>query len=174
MNQVLHDQLNKLRLISKLKEKHSLETTGGLSVYEPGYMSWFFRKWSHDGKDEVVRFLQEFYRSIDQSAEQLITDIKTAKDETKRVRSLHVAVSLAEKLKTSIRGIEMLSKTYSQFAKTTAVLEGIVQDFAIVTYKQILDVIPKEQLSKSLRESITYNGVVLYQGLDTEPPGLDC
>ena len=174
MHNIMHDQLNKLRLISKLQEGQSLDTTNGLTVYEFGIWNWAWRKWNRDNKDEVTRYLQEFYRSVDQSVEQLVSDIRCSKDETKRKKFINIAENLAEKIKASITGIEKLSKTYSQYPKTTSTLEGIVQDFAIVTYKQLMEVIPVENLSKILKENILYNGILLYVGVNDKLDKLDC
>jgi hypothetical protein len=165
MNNMLHEQLNRLRLISKLQEGQSLDTGNGLTVYEFSYTNWLWRKWNRDNKDEVTRFLQEFYRSIDQSVEQLVGDIRLTKDEHKKNKLLHVASNLAEKLKSSISGVEKLSRTYATYPKTTSTLEGIVQDFAIVTYKQLLEVMPRDKLTKSLKDNVTYNGMILYIGI---------
>ena len=62
MNNIIHDHLNKLRLISKLRQGQSLDTNGQLSVYEFSYMNWLWRKWHNSNKEEVVRYLQEFYK----------------------------------------------------------------------------------------------------------------
>lgn len=165
MNNNMHDQLNKLRLISKLKEGQSLETKNGLSVYEFTLTNWLRRKWYSDNKEEVTRFLQEFYKSIEQLAEELIGNIRSAKDETKRCNLLYVAINLAEKIKSSLNGIEMLSRTYARYPETTSTLEGIVQDFAIRTYKQLLEIIPVERTTKELKESVSYTGVLLHVGM---------
>jgi hypothetical protein len=43
----------------------------------------------------------------------------------------------------------------------TATLEGIVQDFAVVTYRQLIEVIPEEQMTKALRSKVLYNDMTL-------------
>lgn len=166
MNNAMHDQLNKLRLIGKLQVGQSLDTSNGLSVYEFGYLNWVWRKWNRDNKEEVTRYLQEFYRSVDQSVEQLISDIKNTKDENKKKKLLHTATNLAEKLKASIGGIENLSKTYSAYTRTYTMLEGIVQDFAISIYVQLIEILPATYLTKSLKENVLYNGIILHRGLN--------
>ena len=169
MNNVMHEQLNKLRLISKLKEGQSLYTKDGISVYEFSYLNWIWRKWYNDNKDEVVRYMQDFYRSVDQSVDTLTSDIYHANvnsNEIKKKKLIDVAINLAEKIKASFMGIENLSKTYVNYPKTISVLDGLIQDYAITTYKQLLEYIPKDKLSKDLRENVTYNGVLVYQGYD--------
>ena len=74
MNNILHDQLNTLRLLSRLKEGQSLYINNGVTVYEFSYFYWAYRKLAGDNKTEVTRWLQEFYKSIDQSADQLICE----------------------------------------------------------------------------------------------------
>lgn len=169
MNNMMHDQLNKLRLISKLREGQSLYTVNGLTVYEFSYWNWAWRKLYGDNKNEVTRYLQEFYKSTDQLVDQLVSDIKTSKEDIKKEKLINVAANLAEKIKSSIVGIEKLSKTYAQYPRTISVLEGIVQDFAVVTYKQLIKAIPDVYLNKSLKENIIYNGTVIYVGNVEEP-----
>ena len=141
-----------------------------MTVYEPSYIFWFYRKWNQDNKDEVVRFLQDFYRSVDQSTEQLTLDIsRCSKDECKKGKLIHVAINLAEKIRSSITGIENLSKTYFQYPKTTSALEGMIQDYAIVTYKQLLEHIPHDRLSKDLRRNVVYCGAIIYVGISDMP-----
>jgi hypothetical protein len=163
MNINLHEQLNKLRIISKLREGQSLYTKENITVYEFSYLNWAWRKWYNDNKEEVVRYLQEFYRSVDQSVEMLILDIIRTTDETKRNKLLHVSVNLAEKIKHSIIGVENLSKTYAAFPKITAMLEGIIQDFAAVTYKQLVEIIPKSMHTRDLSSNMTYCNSILYK-----------
>lgn len=166
MNINLHEQLNKLRIISKLREGQSLYTKENITVYEFSYLNWAWRKWYNDNKEEVVRYLQEFYRSVDQSVEMLILDIIRTTDETKRNKLLHVSVNLAEKIKHSVSGVENLSKTYAAFPKITAMLEGIIQDFAAVTYKQLIEIIPAEMRTRDLSSNMTYCNSILYKGAD--------
>ena len=59
MNINLHEQLNKLRIISKLREGQSLYTKENITVYEFSYLNWAWRKWYNDNKEEVVRYLQD-------------------------------------------------------------------------------------------------------------------
>jgi len=161
MNNIIHEYLNKLRIISKIKAGQRLDTTNGLSVYEEGWYNWLLRKYYHDNKDEGVRYLQDLYKAIDQSVEQLINDIYTIADENKKNKKIHVAINLAEKIRSSIIGIENLAKTYHYYPKIVATLEGIVQDFAVPTYLQLLDYIPKHKLTKDLIGDIQFNGVSL-------------
>ena len=164
MNINLHEQLNKLRIISKLREGQSLYTKENITVYEFSYLNWAWRKWYNDNKEEVVRYLQEFYRSVDQSVEMLIIDIARTTDETKKNKLLHVSINLAEKIKHSVSGVENLSKTYVSFPKITAMLEGIIQDFAAVTYKQLIEIIPKHMITRELSSNLTYCNCILYKG----------
>jgi len=162
----MHDHLNKLRILSKIRPGQRLNTKHELTVYEESFYNWLIRKYYHDNKDESVRFLQDLYCSIEQSTEQLISDIINSKNKNIKFKKLQVAISLSEKIICSISGIENLAKTYSAYPKTTAMLEGIVQDFAVATYTQLLNIIPKSLYSKLLRTSITYNGQVVYDAND--------
>jgi hypothetical protein len=165
MNNIMHEHLNKLRIISKVRSGQRLDTTTDLTVYEESLYNWALRKWYHDNKDEGVRYLQELYRSIQQSVGHLISEINITSHVRNKHNKIQVAINLAEKLKDSVFGVENLSKTYSPYPKTTATLEGIIQDYAIGTYTQLLDAIPKNRHTPSLKESITYHGVILHLGI---------
>lgn len=168
MNNMMHEHLNKLRIISTIREGQKLNTSHGqLSVYEPGVINWFYRKWNNDSKDEGTNCLRTFYTNLDQAVEQHLNEIKNceARENHKKKRLLYVASTIAEKIKLSIAGIEKLSKTYVEYPKTTSELEGIVQDIAIVTYKQLIENLPGEYITDKLKERITYNGTTLYKGI---------
>ena len=160
MNNTIHDQLNKLRIISKIKEGNSLTTNPHLEIYTPGYFSWLFRKLHQDSKDEVIKYLQEFYRAVDQSVEQLIGEITCKRD---RKRSIMIATSLSDKIHISIYGLEHLTKTYHKYPTTVSVIEGIIQDYALVSYKKLLDTIPLEYHTDIMNTSIRYLGEVIFQ-----------
>jgi hypothetical protein len=169
MNNIIHDYLNKLRLISKLKEGQSLYVKDTVNIYEFNYINWLWRKFYNDNKNEVVRYLQELYKSIDQSIEMLINEINTHNKETfKKKSDITIAIILAEKIKSSINGIENLSKTYIHFPQTVAMLEGIIQDYAISSYKQLMEIIPEELKTKNLSGNVIYNDIILYQEIMTE------
>jgi hypothetical protein len=164
MNNIMQDHLTNLRVISKVQEGQSLDTTKKLSVYEPSFWNWIMRKWGSDGKVETVRFLRDFYRTLDQSTEQLINDICKANDAGKN-KYLENAINLARQIRSSLNGINNLTKTYKKFPDVVADLESITQDVAIITYKQLIAVIPKDKLC-NLNSSITINGTVVYEGID--------
>lgn len=174
MNDTMHEHLNKLRIISKIRSGQRLDTTNGLTVYEESFYNWFIRKYYHDGKDGSVRYLQDLFRGINQFVDQLVSSIDNARDSKRKARKMQVAINMAVLIKSSISGIENLSKTYVTYPKTTAMLEGIVQDFAVVSYVCLLIAIPVNMYVRPLRESISYHGVILHQGLDGHPdPDID-
>jgi hypothetical protein len=167
MNKLLHDQLNKLRIIGNLRVGQKLDTTKDLNVYDESYINWFYRKYHRDSKQETIRILQDIYVGIGQTTEQLIVELKNIKTEIKKNIKLEILVNVAEKIYDSILGIENLSNTYSDFPKTVACLEGVVQDYAIYTYKQIIHNIPSDKLSVKLKSNISYKGIILYKGKDS-------
>lgn len=166
MNDTMHEHLNKLRIISKVRSGQRLDTTNGLTVYEDSFYNWFIRKYYHDGKDESVRYLQDLYRGINQFAKQLVANIENSRESDRKARRMQIAINMAVLIKSSVAGVENLSKTYVPYPKTTAMLEGIVHDFAIVAYTDLLQAIPTAKYNKRMQESISYHGVILYLGLD--------
>ena len=159
MNNITHDHLNQLRIIAQLRPGQRLDTTNGVTVYKDTWANWIMRKWYNDSKNEGTRYLQDLYKSIDQNVDQLIIQL----DKKQNTRKISIAHTLIEKIYESIKGIENLSKTYKYFPKTYAILEGIVQDYAIEIYKRLI-----ELTNYSDAKTVTYNGKILYNGIDEE------
>lgn len=159
INDVMHDLLNKLRVISKIKEGQKLDTANGLNVYTEGWVNWLLRKWNRDNKDEGIRNLRDLYKALQQSVETVI-------NESKKSMATYVLINAASELKASVKGLDNMCKTYANFPTTVAALDGILKDYVIVTYSSLMEAIPEDKLTKDLRESITYGGVVVYNGKD--------
>lgn len=174
MNDVMHDLLNKLRVISEVREGQKLDTSNGLYVYTDSWSEWIKRKWYRDNKDEGVRFLRDLYKALQQSVETVINEIRTAPNDTKKALALYVLINTASGIKESVKGLENMSKTYAAFPTTRAAIKGILCDYVVVTYSSILEVIPIDKLTKELKESIVFNGQVMYKGISgmyTPPMG---
>ena len=168
MNDVMHDLLNKIRIISKIREGQKLDTTNGLNVYTEGWYNWLARKWNRDTKDEGVRYLRDLYKSVQQTVENVINESHN-QSQPKQTMAIYILVNTATELKASIRGLDNLCKTYAYYPTTIAAIDGILKDYVIVTYSSIIDSIPVDKLTKDLRESVSYNGNIIYKGIDEVP-----
>lgn len=164
MNDVMHDLLNKLRVIGKIKEGQKLNTSGNeLYIYTDGWVNWVLRKWTRDNKDEGVRALRDLYKVLGQSIETLLNETKST-NEAKKALAIYITINVALELKNSIRGLESLSKTYVGYPTTIAALDGLVRDYCLIIYKSLLEVIPSNKTPKELKESIMYCGSRVFQG----------
>jgi len=163
MNDVMHGLLDKLRIVGTIKEGQKLDTTYGLNVYTEGWINWLFRKWHRDNKDEGMRQLCDLYKSLQQSIETVISASKHSTDST---MINYVLLNSAKELRHSVKGLENLCKTYANCPATPAKIKGIIMDYVIVTYSSLMSCIPRDKLTPELRESITFNGVVVYEGED--------
>ncbi len=168
MNDVMHDLLNKLRIISKVRENQKLDTSNGLNVYTDGWVNWMLRKWHRDNKDEGIRFLRDQYKALQQSIETVINELRHSPNETKKAMAIYVLINAASELKASVKGLDNLCKTYTNYPTTVAALDGILKDYVIVTYSALIEAIPQDKLTRELRESITYNGSIVYKGEDDD------
>jgi hypothetical protein len=173
MNDIMHDLLNKIRVVSKIKEGQKLDVSNGLSVYNDGWISWMLRKWNRDNKDEGVKYLRDLYRKLQQSIETVIeasnhSNASSNHSNAASQKSLttYVLINAAFELKASVRGLDNMCKTYANYPTTVAAFDGILKDYVIVTYSSLMEAIPEKKLTKELRESITYSGVVVYNGKD--------
>ena len=149
MNNVLHEQLNQLRVISLFKEgnKGRLEH-GFLTIDDNSWFGWirrqqWMRPWVSDvnSKEETVKYLQDFYVSISQSVEHLMLEITHGKDEMKKEKAISTAKSLAEKIKASFDGLENMAKTYKHFPKQSSEIRGIIDDYARPALQILLNVV---------------------------------
>jgi hypothetical protein len=98
--------------------------------------------------------------------ETVINESKNSSSESKKSMAIYVLINAASELKASVRGLDNMCKTYNGYPTTVAALDGILKDYVIVTYSSLMEAIPPDKLTKSLRESITYGGVVVYNGID--------
>jgi hypothetical protein len=164
MNDVMHDLLNKLRIIGKVREGQKLDVANGLHVYSDSWINWIMRKWNRDNKDEGIRCILDLYKSLGQSVEVLINDTKTAKNDIKKSSNIYVMINIASNIKNSIKGLDNLAKTYNNYPSTTSAIEGIVKDYVIVIYNSLIDNIPKDKLLKELSDPILFMGNTIYEG----------
>jgi hypothetical protein len=127
-----------------------------------------WRKCHNDNKDEVTKFLQEFYISLERSIDTIINDITNgsvqeiftlSELDTHKAALVHIAKTFAEKIRSSIMGLENLTKTYNEYPKILAILEGIVQDYAIVMYRRLANILQVPEL----KEPITFNSIIIYE-----------
>jgi hypothetical protein len=156
----MHGLLNRLRIISKLREGQKIDTTNnGINIYTDGWYNWAIRKFYRDNKDEGTRFLLDTYRSFGQSIQTVIDEYKNLG----KPNTIHVLINAATELRNSINGLDNLSKTYANYPKTIAEIEGIIRDYIIVTYNTLLDAIPEERIPNMLHNDIMYGGIVMYK-----------
>lgn len=155
MNNIYHDQLDKLRIISKIKEGDKLDVRFGMDIQNNWWplFSWLGRFFSKNSKEESIRCLQDLYRSISQTTEQLIESIKQA-DTSQLEPRIFTAQSFAEKLRGSLTGLENLAKTYSIYPSIVSQIEGIVQDYLWPSYQMIGKGIPEDRWTETMREPI--------------------
>jgi len=160
MNGIIHNHLNGLRIISKIRVGQKINTINGLSVYKEGFMSWVNRIWFKDSKIETLRVLTELYTVIYKNVDDIIKNDNLTKSDL-NTRN-YLLIKLAEQLRSSVTGIENLSKTYINYQTTTAGLEGIVHDYLIITYQTIIENIIIDE-SPELKKNIVYNNDVIFK-----------
>jgi hypothetical protein len=168
MNDITHELLNKLRIIGKLKEGQSLDTSNGLSVYNPyglmGWWNWALRKKVGDNKNECVRAVRDLYKALQQTIKTIIGEMRTTTNQEKKTECIYVIINITVEIKNSIKGLDNLTKTYREYPTTISELEGVLKDYVIVTYSTLLDAIPAEKKPHILEESILYAGQTIYKG----------
>ena len=151
MDNILHQYLTKLRIISKIPENGRLNTTqNDLDIYYDTFTSWMWRKISGDSKDCTTKYLINLYREINSFSDQLMHNINSDQNQTSKNKKLVMLVSLAEKIKESLTGIRNLIGTYQNYLKIVSLLEYIEHDIIIPQYNTLKKFIPDDYHTSTL------------------------
>jgi len=155
MNNIIHNYLNQLRVISLFNEGDKARIENGfLTVDNKNWFNWIKRQkwlfpWSVDidSKEETVKHLQNFYISVSQSIDQIIIEIDNTKDKIKYDKLLITTVSLLDKLILSIKGLHNLANTYKNHPRQYAEIHGIIDDYINPSLQLLYKNIPKDKLN---------------------------
>jgi hypothetical protein len=170
MNNLIHNYLNQLRVISLFKEGDKARIENGfLTIDNKNWINWIKRqKWLYpwsvdiDSKEETVKHLQNFYISISQSIDQIVgeinnfidtkykTDYKTnyKTNDNNYDKLLVMSISLLDNIISSMKGLNNLSNTYKNYPRQYAEIKGIIDDYAKPTIQLLYKSIPKDKLIK--------------------------
>jgi hypothetical protein len=155
MNNIIHNYLNQLRVISLFNEGDKARIENGfLTVDNKNWFNWMKRQkwlfpWSVDvdSKEETVKHLQHFFISVSQSIDQIIIEIDNTKDKNKYDKLLIITVSLLDKLISSIKGLHNLANTYKNYPRQYAEIHGIIDDYINPSLQLLYKNIPKDKLT---------------------------
>jgi hypothetical protein len=159
MNNVMHQQLNQLRVISLINEGDKAKLEDGFLTVDPMatrgigrlWRQWWIRPWANSTpcKEETVRYLQQFYISISETIDQITSEF--GKSEDKKYDKLLLAlVNLTENLYYSINGIENLAKTYREHPKQCSEIKGIINDYARPALQILLSTLPEDKVPRAI------------------------
>lgn len=138
----LIQHLTNLRIISHLEVGQKLDTKNNrLDIYTMSWYwpTWLYRKFVQDNKIECVEYLRNLYKDIEQDAARIIDSYKSASDPCGQLKYYKLLLKFAEKLASSIRGLNNLKETYKGFQRTQADIESLKEDNAIIIIENILN-----------------------------------
>ena len=160
MENILHNYLTRLRIISKCPVNGRLDTThNDINIYYGGLVSWIYRKAYGDSKENTTKYLIDLFREINSFSDQLMYNITTEQNDIRIRKKITMLVSLTEKMKESLSGIRNLIGTYKEYLKIVSLLECLEQDLIIPQYHILLKFIPELYHTEILKTSITYSYV---------------
>lgn len=155
MDNILHQYLTKLRIISKIPKHGKLDTTyNDLNIYYDSITNWIWRKMNGVSKETSTKYLMDLFREINAFSNQLMYNIDTEKNAIDKDQKMNMIVSLTEKIRESLGGIRNLIGTYNGFLKTVAMLECLEHDIIYPQYNTLKKFIPEEYHSELLKESL--------------------
>jgi hypothetical protein len=158
MENILHNYLTRLRIISKCPVNGRLDTThNDINIYYGGIIGWMYRKAYGDNKENTTKYLIDLFREINSFSDQLMYNILTEQSDIRRRKKLTMLVSLTEKMKESLSGIRNLIGTYKDYLKIVSLLECLEQDLIIPQYRTLLKFIPEPFHTEILKTAITYS-----------------
>lgn len=160
MENMMHNYLVKLRVISKIPEHGKLDIThNDLNIYYGGMVGWIIRKIYGDSKENSTKYLIELYREINAFSDQIMYNISMEQNDILKRKKIAMLVSLAEKMKSSLIGIRNLIGTYKDYLKIISLLENLEQDILIPQYKILIKFIPDKYHTEILKLPISYTHI---------------
>jgi len=166
MENILHQYLTKLRIISKIPEHGKLDTTqNDLNIYYGTIMNWVWRKFNGDSKDCTTKYLVGLYREINSFSDQLMYNITTEHNAIIKNKKMTMLVSLTEKVKESLTGIRNLIDTYQSYLKVVSVLECLEQDIIIPQYHTLKKFIPLDYHTGIIKSAISHSHIHMSTGM---------
>ena len=155
MDSILHIYLTKLRIIGKIPINGKLDITNNdLNIYNGGIFNWCLRKLYGDNKNNTTKYLIDLYREINNFSDQLMNNIDNEQNNINKLKKINMLVSLTEKVKESMIGIENLIGTYIDYIKVISQLECLEQDIIIPQYNSIKKFIPEEYHTEIIKSDI--------------------
>ena len=145
MDNTLYIYLSKLRIISKIPINGKLNICNNdLNIYNDTFINWVTRKINGDSRESSTKYVIELYKEIINFSDQMMYSISSDIDDSHKMKKMNMLISLTEKLKESLNGIQHLIGTYKYDIKITSMLECLEQDVILPQYRIIKNFIPSE------------------------------
>lgn len=168
ISELLHEPLNKLRIIAKIKPGQKLNTINQFDIYTDSLYNRLVRMLSRENRFENTRYLQNFYKNVFDLSDNLIKEYKNINDTNKKKYMLQTIINVASELKESVTGLNNLLETYQTSEKTVAEIDGIIKDYFIITYNALLESLQPAELSDALKKPVIFNNKVIITGTEID------
>jgi hypothetical protein len=143
MENIAHNYLTKLRIISKIPENGQLDLTNNdLNIYTPSLVGWIHRKMSGDGKMNTVGFLRSLYQELTTFTNEIMSAAISEPIAAIKRNRYSLLANIAKKIKESQVGFVRLKQTYSTYPKIISMLESIEQDIIETQLRRISAFLP--------------------------------
>ena len=118
-----------LRIISKIPAKGRISICeDNIFIYTDSMVNWIFRKIYQDGKEDTVKYLENFYTELCNFTDRLVIEIGVDLSNSSRQKKRTLLISLISKMKLSVIGLDNLINTYKAYPSTVSMLELIKSD----------------------------------------------
>lgn len=149
MNHTKRDLIIKLETLSRIPKNGKLNLSANdIEIYQNGWVEWFKRWKSGDGREKTIERLNHFFDHVLQTSNDMITCIQGdpgCDDIKDKAEDLN---AIATELANAIVGINNLRDTYIDDQKINAQLRFICEQYIAVQYHKIIDAL--EHFEKKL------------------------
>lgn len=165
LRDIIHKNLDDLRIISLLQPGDKLCTKNGLTIQPDTWFRYLIRRFMKESFSETIRYLTDLYHEFYDKITIIISEKKNGDPDGTIVTLL---ITCGNVLISSIKGLETLLQTYMAYSEFQASLIGLVDDYIIPMLDCLRAVVPIHQQPDQFKNTLVFNQKIIYMGIDLQ------
>lgn len=165
LRDIIHKNLDDLRIISLLQPGDKLCTKNGLTIQPDTWFRYLIRRFMKESFSETIRYLTDLYHEFYDKITIIISEKKNGDPDGTIVTLL---ITCGNVLISSIKGLETLLQTYMAYSEFQASLIGLVDDYIIPMLDCLRAVVPIHQQPDQFKNTLVFNQKIIYIGADLQ------